>query len=401
MALLLGKAIANEESERKRRDVTRAALGLDFGVSTTVVAVALKDRCEAIADDAGETVVPSIVAFTPTGKAIIGAVAKERRAIDPTNTIHSMKRIIGEPFTSSTVKRFIEQYPFFSIERHEDGVPRFTTRQGLLTSADICAKVIGHMRRLVEHAGYEARCAVVGVPSAFCKRQRKATVEAMRMAGFKDAICVGEPIAIAWGITEEKGRKSRVIAIYDFGGGTFDLAVCEVRGGGVGLLAEGGDDYLGGDDIDRLLANWVVDDVLRRYQWDIRTSPRSMSRLIAETERVKIELSRHGKGEIELDAVEESDLLVEEKLVVELDLLEKLTKDLIRRTFVACDEVLGRAGVQVGDIEEVYLAGGSTNIPFVPPAVEQYFGKAPLVVQRPEHLVALGAAKIALKCDLL
>jgi molecular chaperone DnaK len=380
--------------------VSRAALGLDFGVSTTVAAVAERERCEVVADQAGTTVVPSIVAFTPAGKAIIGEDAKERRANDPTNTIHSAKRIIGEPYTSSTVKKFIEQYPYFNIERHEDGRPRFATRQGLLTSEEICAKVIVHMRDLVERSGREVKYAVVGVPSSFGKRQRKATVEAMRTAGFKDAICVGEPIAIAWGITEEKGRKPRTIAIYDFGGGTFDLAICEVRGGGVGLLAEGGDDYLGGDDVDRLLANWVVDKVLQRYQWDIRSSQQSMSRLTAEAERVKIELSMHGKSTVKLDAIEESDLFVHEELVVEMDVLESLTGDLIRRTFVACDEVIGRAGVKVNDIEEVYLAGGSSNIPFIPPAVEQYFGKAPLVVQRPEHLVAIGASMISLKCDL-
>jgi molecular chaperone DnaK len=311
-----------------------------------------------------------------------------------------MKRIVGEPFTSSVVKKFIEQYPFFTIERHEDGLPRFVTRQGLLTSAELCSKVIFHMRKLVEKAGYEARYAVVGVPSAYGKRQRTATIEVMRLAGFKDAICVGEPIAIAWGITEEKGRDSRTIAIYDFGGGTFDLAVCEVRGGGVGLLAEGGDDYLGGDDIDRLIANWVVDKVLERHQWDIRTSPQAMSQLMVESERAKIELSKKGTSAINLESVEESDIFEGDEIALEMALLESLSKDLIRRTFVACDEVLGRAGVTVGDIEEVYLAGGTSNVPFVPPAVEQYFGKKPLVVERPEHLVALGAAKIALKCDL-
>ena len=380
--------------------MNKAALGIDFGVSTTVAALAGEAGSEVVSDAAGETVVPSCVAFTPTGKEIVGEVAKERRAIDPTNTIHSMKRIIGEPWTSSTVKRFIEQYPFFTLEHHDDGVPRFATRKGLLTSMEMCAKVILHMKRLVESSGHEAKSAVVGVPSAYDRRQRTATITAMRKAGFKDAICVGEPIAIAWGITEEKGRDTRIIAIYDFGGGTFDLAVCEVRGGGVGLLAEGGDEYLGGDDVDRLLADWIVEQVLRKHQWDIRTSPEAMARLVTEAERVKIALSQSEQEEVNLDAVEESELLVNEKVLVEQSLLMDLSSDLVRRTFAVCDDVISRAGIAVADIEEVYLAGGSTNLPSIPQAVESYFGRQPLVADRPEHLVALGAAKIALKCDM-
>jgi molecular chaperone DnaK len=380
--------------------VTQAAIGIDFGVTTTEVAVAVDDRTVVIEDSNGRSVIPSVVAFSPTGKELVGVAAKERRANDPANTIHSMKRILGESWNSSTVKHFVEQYPYFALERHEDGVPRFATRQGLMTAEEVSAKVIAHVRQLVVQAGHSANSAVVGVPSTFSRRQTAATIAALKRAGFKDAITVGEPIAIAWGITETTRKIPRKIAIYDLGGGTFNLAVCEVRGGGVGLLAQGGNEYLGGDDIDWLLADWLVEQVLRKYQWDIRTSPEAMARLLVECERAKISLSGQPSATIKLSAIEEADLLAAEEVTIERELLEDLATGLVRRTFEACDGVLAEAKVRTSDLGEIYLAGGSTQIPFIRRAVQRYFGRSPLISPRPDHLVAVGAALIALRCDL-
>ena len=353
--------------------MSQSTIGIDFGVTTTVAAFAGESEVALVTDADGKSVFPSVIAFSPTGDDIVGDGAKERRIIDPANTLFSVKRIIGESWNSSAVKHFVDQYPFFPLERHDDNLPRFATRKGLLTAVEVSSRILAYVRELALRESEGPHHAVVGVPSSYSERQRKATIDAVKAAGFEDALCVAEPLAIARACVRDDRDLAGTIAIYDLGGGTFDLAICEIRKGAVRLLAAGGDEYLGGDDIDRLLADWVVGQVLRRHQWDIRTSPEAMVRLLAECERVKIALSAEEGAAVQLRAVEETELLPDEVVEVEQQLLEELSTDLVRRTFTACDDVLSKAGVTVDAVDAVYLAGGSTQIPFVQRAVERYF----------------------------
>ena len=373
--------------------MSQRVIGIDYGVSTTVAVVAGAE-VEVVVDARGRGVFPSIVALTPNGRAVVGEAAKERRVIDPANTLHSVKRIIGEHRSSRLVQQFIEQHPYFTLERLDDGVPRFATRQGLKSAVEVSAMVLAHVMSFVKTSSLEL--AVVGVPTAFNERQKRATREAVRQAGIEEVLCVTEPLAVAWSQVRQQRKPDRRLAIYDLGGGTFDLAICELRGGGVGLLASGGDEQLGGDDIDQLLADWVVEQVLRRHQWDLRTSPEAMGRLLVECEQAKIELTTQERASIDLQNVEETDLFEGASIEVEQALFEDLCASLVRRTFAVCDEVLAKAKVRADELDEIHLAGGSTNIPFVQRAVKQYFGQQPLVALAPEHLVARGAAEVAM-----
>lgn len=369
-------------------------LGIDYGTTTTVGAIVSGGDIEPLADEAGRIVIPSFVAFPPAGGCLIGDEAKYRRPIDAENTLFSMKRIIGLGWSNSVVREFVEKYPF-TLEATEDGIPRFRLRAGRFDAVEVSAKLIGHILEAAAHKAGPLEVVVIGVPSDFTSQRRIATVEAVREAGFEGAVCVDEPLAIARAYMQEGDIEAKRVAIYDLGGGTFDVAICEIKPNDCVLLAAGGDQFLGGDDIDLACAEMVAVDVLRQLHWDILTDFEARTRLLAECERAKIQLSTMQATRIKLRAIENAEMFVGKEISIERQQLERWAYDLARRSFVVCDEVVARAGLVLDDIDEVFLAGGTSRIPAIQRAVSHYFGKEPRVSEKPDHLVAIGAAVIA------
>ncbi len=368
-----------------------AKLGIDFGTSTTIAAFGHDGQARVLADGRGETVVPSIVAFTPGGRVEVGRSAQARCTIDPKNTLYSVKRVLGRTWLSQEVQDFKRQYPF-DLEKGADDTVRFVTRAGKLTAPQAVAYILASIS---EHPGFSRQTiqeVSVSVPVMFQAAQREAMLQAVRQAGFGQVEVVDEPRAAVAPYLTSAGASERLVAVYDLGGGTFDVAVLKCAGKRSDVLAVGGDAYLGGDDIDLRLAGWVADEVLRSHRWDVRSSPQSLQTLRLACERAKIRLSQLEFTALPLGQV---DSVLEGKDVrIDRTQLESLVTDLVRRTFVTCDRALSDAGVRASSIDTVIMAGGGAYIPLVRRTVAQYFGRDPRQDVTPDHLVALGAAQL-------
>lgn len=369
------------------------AAGIDFGTSTTIVAVSSDDGVAVLEDESG-SVCPSVVSFTPSGGELVGQAAKARRLIDAQNTLHSFKRIIGKAWDSSAVRSFVSKYPF---QLEQQGIlPYFRTRAGAFSPVDLCSKLMKRAFDLASSAGELEPTAIAAIPVEYDEMQRASTIEAAKRAGFARVVCVDEPLAIARAYLRDHPGKPRRIVVYDLGGGTFDVAICQVAEQRLEILATGGDPYLGGDDIDLALADWVCEETLKNFGWDFRTNHQSMARVLDYSERAKITLSTEEHATIDLAEIEPIDALKGKRLPIHRGILQKRCVDLVRRSFGVCDEVFAKAGLRArDDVTEIFLAGGSSRIPFVSQLVAHYFGRAPTVSDVPEHLVAIGAALIA------
>jgi molecular chaperone DnaK len=366
------------------------SVGIDFGTSTTVVAIADENGVTVLRDESGP-VVPSVVSFPPSGGELIGEKAKARRVIDAQNTPHSFKRIIGKAWDAPVVDAFAKKYPF---KLEQQGIlPHFVTRAGSLSAIQLCSRLMRRAFELAQAAGGAEGTAIVALPVEYDEIQRESTIEAAKMAGFTR---VDEPLAIVRAYLHTHAITSGRIVAYDLGGGTFDVAVCDVKEKRLAILATAGDPYLGGDDIDLALADWLCEEVLKSYGWDFRTSPQSMARVVDQCERAKIELSTTQEVHIDLSAIEPNDVLQGKKLTLHRGLLQKRCIDLVRRSFGICDHAFAKAGLSPRDESvQIFLAGGCSRIPFISNLVGHYFGKQPTCSDVPEHLVAIGAALIA------
>ncbi|MEE8410704.1 MAG: Hsp70 family protein [Myxococcota bacterium] len=363
-------------------------IGIDFGTTTTAVARREGMQVELLADSDGTDVFPSVIAYTPSGRVEIGKSARARRLIDPTNTLYSVKRIIGRSWLSAEVKEYRKEYPF-ELERGEAGLPVFVTRAGKFTAAQATTDLLKQLDETVD-PGFSGDDQVsISVPSAFKPDQRAAVVEAAEAAGVNSVRLVDEPHAAALPYIDTLGF-GKTIAVYDLGGGTFDLAVLKLGIDGFEVLAAGGDPYLGGDDIDLRCAHWAAERILETHRWDVRSSRRSFQSLLFACERAKIRLSDVDETLIPLGQVDQ--VLDRKDLRLERRQLESLLMDLVQRTFVVCDDVMSRSGVQARGIDAVILAGGGTFIPAVRKGVESYFGVEALDAVPPDRVVAIGAA---------
>ncbi|HEY3356777.1 MAG TPA: Hsp70 family protein [Polyangia bacterium] len=367
-----------------------STLGIDLG--TTNTAAALDGGLLSFTDgQRSQPVLPSVVAYPPTGAVLVGASARRRRAIDPKNTIFSAKRIIGRGWFARETREFQDRYPFALVRTPAD-LPAFQTRAGLLAPTDIAARVLAAVRAQVP-VGATLSEIVVGVPSGFATEQRVATLDAVRQAGFGRARVIDEPVATAWAYLHDDRPAGRYAAVYDLGGGTFDLAVLDCADAPFRVLAHGGDLYLGGDDVDGALATWAAAEVLREHRWDLRDEPEVFDRLVVECERAKIRLSYAAQTRIELAEVDPAAPLAAGGLVLARPQLADLCTDLVRRTFGICDRVLGQAGLKARDVGAVFLAGGSCLLPMLRGAVEQYFGSPARCDFDPMEVVAIGASR--------
>jgi molecular chaperone DnaK len=367
-------------------------LGVDLGTTNTLAARAGQLlRSAGREDDDG--IVPSVVAYLPNGTVAVGATARRRRPIDPKNTVFSAKRIIGRGWHSYEVSRFRENYPFDLVNTGSDGVA-FQTRAGTVTPGEVAARILDNTCRRTGITPQEYR-ALVTVPAQFGADQRNATMQAGRDVGFGDVAVLDEPVATAVAYVRSGCVDVRYAAVYDLGGGTFDLAVVDCSRTPHCVLAHGGDAYLGGDDVDRALAEWAAEQVLERHRWDLRSDAQLYARLVLEVERMKVRLSFAAGTTLELGQVDPASPVATKLLSIRREELEHACRPLVGRTFGICDEVMSRAGLKPQDIDAVLLAGGSTGLPMVRRDVARYFGQPPHVAFDPMEVVALGASLAA------
>jgi molecular chaperone DnaK len=364
-------------------------LGIDLGTTNTAAAL---DGCtlELAGRALAQRVLPSVVAFPPSGATLVGTAARDRRAMDPKNTLVSTKRLIGRGWFAPETREFERRYPLDLVRTADDGVA-FDTRAGVVTPIDVATRLLATVR---EQAPRDAAApqVVIGVPSSFDLDGRKATLTAARGAGFDWVRIIDEPIATAWAYHDLLPSKIRFTAIYDLGGGTFDLAIVDRGRPPFQVVGRGGDPYLGGDDLDRALADWAAATLLRERGWDLASDRLVFDRLVVECEHAKIRLSRATTTTIDLAAVDPAAPAGAGTLVLERSRLAALATDLVRRSFGVCDEVLGRAGVKTRDLDAVLLAGGCCLLPPVQEAIAGYFGRTPCVDLDPLEVVAIGAS---------
>jgi molecular chaperone DnaK len=365
-------------------------IGIDLGTTNTVAA-ANAGVLPLRSPDRPTPILPSVVAYLPSGETLVGAPARERRAFDPKNTIYSAKRVIGKRWHSYGAREFCSNYPFEFVHTEADGIA-FKTRAGVRTPVQVATEILTHLCKRTEIVPSETE-AVVSVPATFGESERAATLVAMREVGFMRVRSIVEPVATALAYLDRNA--TRYAAVYDLGGGTFDLAIIQCDMETPHVVASGGDPYLGGDDVDRALASFVAERVLCDHGWDVRGATDVFERLTAEAERAKIELTGADSAQVHpaaIDAAAPSDL---PPVTIDRAVLVEIGASLLQRTFGVCDEVLDRASLEVGDIQAVFLAGGATLLPGVREQVAKYFGRKLRFELNPMHVVSLGASMAA------
>jgi molecular chaperone DnaK len=370
-----------------------AVVGIDLGTTNTVVACVRNGRVNVLPDEQGRRLLPSVVSFHPSGDVLVGHGAKERRVVDAKNTIASVKRLIGRAWDSEELRRARQRFAFELKEGPGQG-PLVMARGQEYTLPEISAFVLRRAKQIAEKAlGEVVDRAVITVPANFNELQRAATKVAGRVAGLEVMRIINEPTAAALAYGLGRSAKER-IAIYDFGGGTFDCTLLDLSGNVFEVLATAGDTFLGGDDLDLAIAERMSEAFLRTHRYDPRSDPQAFERLRVAAEVIKIELSSQERAQSKLREVAfgVGGAHLDLDFGMTRDELEMLAAPLVERTFAVCQESLSVARMPVSAFDKVILVGGSTRIPLVRRRVEQFFGAAPLDRVNPEEVVAIGAA---------
>jgi molecular chaperone DnaK len=369
-------------------------VGIDLGTSNTVVAHAsAAGNVTVLADDAGYKIHPSVVSFHPNGGVVVGAAAKQRKVIDPQNTVYSVKRLIGRSYHSPEVQTARTRVPF-QIKEGPNAAPVIATRGGTFAVPELSAIVLDHVRNIAAaRLGRPVERAVVTVPASFNDAQRSATATAGAIAGLTVVRVLNEPTAAALAYGHSRNLRE-VIAVYDFGGGTFDITFLRLEDQVYEVLGTSGDTFLGGDDFDERLVEKMVAKFLVDNRIDLRSNEVAMMRLRAVAEQTKIELSRRTRAVVRIDEIAYGPRGAPLNLMIEItrDEFVREIADLVDRTFPVCSEALGLANLTVDQVADVILVGGSTKIPYVRDQVSKFFGKAPRGDVNPEDAVAAGAA---------
>ncbi|MBM4363140.1 MAG: Hsp70 family protein, partial [Deltaproteobacteria bacterium] len=370
-----------------------AVVGIDLGTTNTVIGVVRDGQAKTVRDPSGSALIPSVVSFHPNGSVLVGAEAKERRMIDARNTIYSVKRLIGRTWSSPEVAAARARFPFEM--REGPGQAALVVARGeSFTLPEISAFVLRHARTVAEQAlGEPVDRAVVTVPANFNDLQRAATKVAGRVAGLEILRILNEPTAAALAYGYGKGKGER-IAIYDFGGGTFDVTVLDLAGNVFEVLATAGNTFLGGDDIDLAIAEEMATECLKQHRIDAHADAQVFERLRYHAERVKISLSNEEQVLVDVPEIGHASGGRAVRLTYPLTRshLDALAGPLVEKTFAVCDEALAVARLRPQDLDQVVLVGGSTRLPLVRRRVEEYFGRAPLDRVSPDEVVAIGAA---------
>jgi len=371
-----------------------AVIGIDLGTTNSAVAAtAAAGNPRVLEAGDGALLHPSVVSFHPNGSVVFGAPAKQRRVIDPKNTVYSSKRLIGRSFNSDEVRASAARMPY-TIKEGDNEQPVIVTRAGEFAVPEISAIILHNMREMAETAlGRPVEGCVITCPANFNDAQRSATANAGAIAGLTVLRVLNEPTAAAlmYGYNRDLDT---TLAVYDFGGGTFDVSILRLDGNVFKVLATAGNSFLGGDDIDEKIVDHMVQLFLKQHRVDLRTNEQSMQRLRSVAEQTKIQLSRRRKAMIKVEELAYASGGKPLDLEFELSQDEFIARiaDVVDQTFPVCKEALKLAGLQSGQIGDVVLVGGTTKMPYVRDRVAQVFGKKPRTDVKPDLAVALGAA---------
>jgi len=366
-------------------------IGIDLGTTNSCVAVMEGNEPVVIANDEGRRTTPSVVAFLKNGERKVGDPAKRQAITNPHNTITSVKRFMGRRFDEVTEE--ISHWSY-KVAKGDNNTVRIDIDGRLYTPQEISAMVLQKMKKTAEdYLGTEVTDAVITVPAYFNDAQRQATKEAGEIAGLNVRRIVNEPTAAALAYGLDKGGKDHKIAVFDLGGGTFDISVLELGDGVFEVKSTNGDTHLGGDDFDKVIMDWLAEEFKKDENIDLRKDPMALQRLKEAAEKAKVELSSSSETEINLPYITAIDG-VPKHLVKKLSRakFEQIADNLFARCLKPCEQALKDAGLNISQIDEVILVGGSTRIPKVQEIVEKFFGKKPNKGVNPDEVVAVGAA---------
>ncbi len=365
-------------------------IGIDLGTTNSCVAVFEGSEPVVIANSEGKRTTPSVIGFVKDGDRKVGDPAKRQAITNPKNTVYSIKRFMGETYEQS--RKEAESMPYTVV--NENGYPRVDIEGRKYTPQEISAMVLQKMKKTAEdYLGQEVTDAVITVPAYFSDSQRQATKEAGQIAGLNVRRIVNEPTAAALAYGVDKANKDMKIAVFDLGGGTFDISILEFGGGVFEVLSTNGDTHLGGDDFDQVIINWLADGFKSEESVDLRKDPMAMQRLKEAAEKAKIELSSSTSTEINLPYITAVDGMPKHLVkTLTRSQFEQLAHNLIQACLVPCQKAMADAKLANSDIDEVILVGGSSRIPAVQELVKNYFGKEPSKGVNPDEVVAVGAA---------
>lgn len=366
-------------------------LGIDLGTTNSAMSVVSGGKPEIVENKEGNRTTPSMVAISKTGERLAGLLAKRQSVTNPGNTLFSIKRLIGRTYSDSEIQRDVELMPY-KIVKANGGV-KIAMGDKEYTPQEVSAMILQKLKQDAEEKlGEKITEAVITVPAYFDDSQRKATKEAGEIAGFNVRRIINEPTAaaLAYGFDKKKDEK---IAVYDLGGGTFDISILEVGGDTVEVKSTNGDTHLGGDDFDQRIIGWIIEEFKKQEGIDLSKDPLSLQRIKEAAEKAKIELSTSMESEINQPFIT-SDATGPKHLVMKISRakLEELIGDLIEKTLGPVKKALEDAKLSASDINEIVMVGGMTRMPLVLQTVEKYFGKKPNISVNPDEVVALGAA---------
>ena len=366
-------------------------IGIDLGTTNSCVAVMEGSEPVVIPNSEGRRTTPSIVAFTDNGERKVGDPAKRQAITNARNTVFSIKRIIGE--TYDRVQKEVKRVSY-KIEKGDNNTPRVRIDDRLYTPQEISAMVLQKMKKTAEdYLGQTITEAVITVPAYFSDSQRQATKEAGEIAGLTVKRIINEPTAAALAYGLDKKNKDLKVAVFDLGGGTFDISILELGDGVFEVKSTNGDTHLGGDDFDQMVIDWLAEEFKKDENIDLRKDPMALQRLKEAAEKAKIELSSSNSTEINLPYIMPVDG-IPKHLVRTLSRakFDSLTESLVKATIEPCRKALSDSGLKSSEIDEVILVGGSTRIPAIQKVVEEFFGKTPSKGVNPDEVVAVGAA---------
>ena len=368
------------------------AIGIDLGTTNSVVAVMMGGEPVVIPNQEGNRTTPSVVAITEKGERLVGQIAKRQSITNPENTIFSIKRLMGRKVNTKQVEHAKQRLPYKIIEA-PNGDAHVEIRGKVYSPPEISAMILQKLKQAAEdYLGETVTEAVITVPAYFDDSQRQATKDAGKIAGLNVLRIINEPTAaaLAYGLDKKKEEK---VSIYDLGGGTFDISILEIGEGVIEVKSTNGDTYLGGDDFDIRVIDWLVEEFKKEQGIDLKQDKMALQRLKEAAERAKIELSTAAETEINLPFVT-ADASGPKHLLLKLSRakLEQLTDDLVQNTIEPCKKALADAGLSTSQIDEAIMVGGQTRSPKVQQVVQAYFGKEPNRSVNPDEVVAVGAA---------
>jgi molecular chaperone DnaK len=366
-------------------------IGIDLGTTNSCVAVMEGNEPVVIANSEGKRTTPSVVAFVQDGERKVGDPAKRQAITNPTNTIFSIKRFMGNTYEEDAKE--IARVPY-KVVRSSNGMPKVAIGDREYSPQEISAMILQKMKKTAEdYLGHSVSEAVITVPAYFNDAQRQATKEAGEIAGLKVRRIINEPTAAALAYGLDKRGKDQKIVVFDCGGGTHDVSVLELGDGVFEVKSTDGDTHLGGDDFDQVIIDWLAEEFKNEEGLDLRKDPMALQRLKDAAEKAKIELSSTTSTEINLPYIMPVNGMPKHLVrTLSRAKFEQLADSLIKRTIAPCDSALKNAGLKISDIDEVILVGGSTRIPAIQEAVKKFFGKEPSKGVNPDEVVALGAA---------